>query len=343
LRLLSDVARTVASTYKPRQWTVIFIGSSIAIWLYTSSAAIARVHDPPNTEEAPAVDYFVPTYRRFLPGFAAIEVAARGCKNPVRVVVEVKPSHWNWRMRQTQWLKPSSTIGFGVADRSARNLGIFAAYVPDERFLDPSFEGDRNSVEIARWSHSVRSRPGNPRAISSNSEAPTLIGAVPRQVAAHGNYHLFFAFEADWVRPRTHRTCYLWIPALNGNGAVELNPPKGEILYSGDGGDATATLINWRLVSYVASDLGFRLLLRDSSARPNFAQSIHWSCLGSERGTCFGAYVALTESNASGSTSSALFLRGALLGVVAALVAESLLRFRRPRWRFRQRHERHLG
>lgn len=71
--------------------------------------------------------------------------------------------------------------------------------------------------------------------------------------------------------------------------------------------------------------LPVRLLADDSQPAPD---ENSWLCKPNSGKNCSGGYVALSESNASGSTSSELFLRGALLGVIGALVAEALIGFR---------------
>jgi hypothetical protein len=339
-RRARTAAASVAAVYRPRQWFVIVFGSAAAIWLYHSSSAIAAVHDPPPVF-GPAIDYVVPVGRRtaFTDGVElSVQLATSGCRNPVRVVVVALPPYLG---RRRTWLRQPSRISFGVEDDSARNFRIFTGEPPpefDRRLFERGFHGSATFAEVATGDG--RAIPDSATSVDGHRVAGRFIeGTAPPFPVQAGradvNPWIVFAFEADWLLPRTHRTCYLRLPLVIGPGPgaplLQLPRPPDRRYLGND--SAHVGLSDWDFASDTrgVDALPMTLVVDDTRPRPPDWDAPQWSCIeGGDDRFCNGGYVALAETNAAGRTSSGLFLRGTLLGVLAALVAEALLRYRSP-------------
>jgi hypothetical protein len=166
-------------------------------------------------------------------------------------------------------------------------------------------------------------------------------GRAPAFTSSEENPTFYWAFTADWLHARSYGTCYLALPLVIGPGPgfplVRLpRPPQGDYVGTHS---ATVELTDWNFTEGPSGRVvpaPLSVIADDSHPAPAEPTYPEWNCGGPESNdtSCNGGYVALSTANATGNTNSALFLRGALLGVVAALVAESFLRFR---WLHRQR------
>jgi hypothetical protein len=332
LRHLAVGAELVASTYAPRRWLIIVVGTCLALWLYKSAEHIAHVYVPPSPE-GPAVDYVVPITGAQRPidnEFELhLEVGLKGCQNPVRVLASANGPGIGAR----NWLRRSALISFGVADQSVRNLRTFDAAesaTPEEesKLFDEDFHGNRTLIEI----------PDKPLAAPSTVLGPGMRGVSglgPAFTSLEAAPTFYWAFTADWLSPRSYGTCFLALPLVIGPGPgaalVHLpRPPQGQYVGTDS---AIVGLSDWTFTEGPEGLLPAPLSVVADDSKPAPAEPTHpeWTCgARGNQTSCNGGYVALSTPNATGNTNTALFLRGALLGVVAALVAESLLRFRRP-------------
>jgi hypothetical protein len=345
LRHLVVGADLVASIYAPRRWVVIAVGTCLALWLYKSAAHIAHVYEPPSPY-GPAVDYVVPITGAQRPTDDEfelnIEVGLKGCQNPVRVLASANGPGTGGR----NWLRSPTLISFGVEDPSVRNLRTFdatefATTGEESKLFDEDFHGNRTLFEI----------PDKPLETPSSDLGPGMRGVsgwAPAFTSSDANPTFYWTFTADWLHPRSYGTCYLALPLVIGPGPgsplVHLpRPPQGQ--YAGV--DLAAVgLTDWTFSEGPEGLLPVPLSVVADDSKPAPSEPTHpeWTCEArGDQTSCNGGYVALSTSNATGNTNTALFLRGSLLGVLAALIAESLLRFRRPRRRHTRSGSSHTG
>jgi hypothetical protein len=331
-RLLGAPAM-VASIYPRRRWVVIVLGVGAGLLLYSSAEHISHVYGPPS-RYGPAADYVLPISGPHRPADDRfefdVEIGLDGCQNPVRVIASAMGPGTAVR----NWLRSASLVSFGVDDPSARGIRTFISNgilsVHEEgRLFDSGSRGNRRIFEA----------PDKSLQSPSTVFRSSMRGAsarVPPFRPAGVNPVLYWSFTADWLHPRSYGTCYLALPLVIGPGPgaalVQLpRPPQGR--YAGNG-FASVELADW---NFSEGPEGLRttplhVLAEDSSPAPAEPEHPQWSCAawGGDQSACNGGYVALATANATGDMNTALFLRAALFGVVAALVAESLLRFRRP-------------
>ena len=316
----------------------------MALLLYKSAEHIAHVYEPPSPL-GPAVDYVVPITGARRPTDDEfelnIEVGLKGCQNPVRVLASANGPGTGTR----NWLRSATLISFGVEDPSARNLRTFvgtgsAATGEESKLFDGDFHGNRTLLEIPDTQLETASTEFGPGMRGASGWAPAFTPDV---------YPTFYwVFTADWLHPRSYGTCYLTLPLVIGPGPgaplVHLpRPPQGQ--YAGTN-SATVELTDW---NFTKGPEGLHLaplniVSDDSKPAPSEPTRPNWTCAArGNQASCNGGYVALSTRNATGNTNTALFLRGALLGVVAALIAESLLRFRWPPRRHARSGSSHTG
>jgi hypothetical protein len=343
---LTRAGALLASLYTPRRWVILLFGGLAALWLYKSAANIARVYGPPSLY-GPAVDYVVPisgANRAIDNQFELdIEVGVNGCENPVRVLATADGPGAE---RGRNWLRASAAIAFGVQDQSVHGLRTFvgagfADLRDDHELFDAAFHGNGQLREL----------PETKLATHSTDLGSGMRGALanaPGFPSTEANPTIYWSFTADWLHPRTFGTCYLSLPLVIGPGPgsplVQLPRPRQEEYVGTD--SASVSLTDWHFTQGPSGRIPTPLTVisEDSRPAPEEPSNPEWTCQarGSER-SCNGGYVALSTTNASGTTSTKLFVRGALLGVVAALVAESLLRFRSPLRRRRPTGPSHTG
>jgi hypothetical protein len=303
----------------------------VALWLYQSAAHIARVYEPPSLY-GPAIDYVVPISGAQQPSDDQfeldIEVGVSGCQNPVRVLAIANGPGGE---RSRNWLRTPAMISFGVGDGSVHDLRTFIG----PEFVDlreqhdlfsSAFRGEGPLRELPETLLQTRGSDLGSGMRGASSHAPAL-------PSTEANPTIYWAFTADWLHPRTFGTCYLSLPLVigPGPGAPLLHlprPPQGRYLGTDS---ASVSLTDWNFTEgpsgHVSTPLS--VISDDSQPPPSEPSDPSWNCAarGSQT-SCNGGYVALATANAAGNGNTELFLRGALLGVVAALVAESLLRFR---------------
>jgi hypothetical protein len=333
-RYLRNGVVRLASFYAPRRWFVVVVGTCLALWLYSSAQDIAHVYDPPS-EEGPTLDYVIPvagTHRGFDDHFELdIEIGVRGCQNPVRVLADASGPYVG---SARNWLRSRSFVSFGVGDASASDLhGFLVSEIPtaEEPLFNPDFHGTSTLSEIRGKQLAAPATLLNPGLRAGSGWAPAI--------SLDSNPSLYWVFTADWLHPRSHGTCYLALPLVIGPGPgsplLQLpRPPQG---HYGGTSIASVDLTDW---DFTEGDSGLdpaplTVIEDDSKPAPNNPAYPTWTCDDAHSASCNGGYVALSTANATGNTNSALFLRGALLGVLAALVADSLLRFH---WPGRRRH-----
>jgi hypothetical protein len=287
--------RRIVALYRGREWIVIVGGAALASWLYFSSAALARVNDPP--EGFPTtIDFILPqdgiSASRNEAAELHIAIGIRSCNNPVRVFAfggEFFVTATS--LRRTQ----EPDVFFSVLDDSARRFKAYVADVfggPDEiraeRLFEPDFHGSLGFTEFADDVDGSLpiDRDGDFRGISK-----PLPAGLPRDTPQM----IIVTFQANWLHNRTHGTCYLELPA-------QLAPG-----FPGQLPTMTVTLHNWRFATEPGErELPLRALLDDTAPQPTRRDfvGLEWKCAKAASEACSGGYAALSEPNASGKTSS---------------------------------------
>jgi len=322
-------ATLVAGLFRPRQRVVILLGLPCAVWLYASASDIARVHDPPPAF-GPPLDVVIPVTgarQPFDDRFSLdMTIAVRACDAPARVVVEATGPAVG---RARNWLRSAAPVALGVADDSIGPVRMFVGetVLGERRMFDPDFHGDGTTREVP-------TEPADHPAKGLDAASRGAVGVPPPIPSSMGQPSIDWAFEADWLRPRTHGTCYLRLPLVIGPGPgfplVRLPRPRGHAWAGVDAASVELTGPRFHATPDAFDPPPLHAITDDSHPAPAHPRWPEWGCTRNRRAACNGGYVALSETNASGATSSALFLRGTLLGVVLALVAEALLGFRWP-------------
>ena len=316
-----------------RSVLILVLSALLFALVFLKTRHDASVAAPP-AGDPPALDLVVPQTRATPLDSAtrlSVSFGVSGCNNPVTVIV---------RFGATQpgvaqsWLTRRSLISFGVSSQSVSSFRLFVGS-PDaaslSRLGDNSFRGNARLRRVAlsggrglvidRTSRGVDygTLTGPVRGLAAEApREPSRAGAPPEVIVA---------FKADWLTRRSFATCYLRLPRVPAPGGNALLPIPGPPRLSETlGYDEVAEAVDdGRFDGRGPAPLA--VTLTDSFPTPSDVALPTYSCTGAEA-ACSGGYLALSEPNAQGKASARLLLLSAILGVLAAIFAEQLVRLK---------------
>lgn len=301
---------------RSRRYVVILLGIPAAIWLYSSAVDISRVYDPPRgVYEGPLLQPLIPLTgwpHSFDSQFLLdLRLSATSCTQPVRVFAQaIGPPVGAAR----NWLRSSAPLTLAVRDdHPVGHMRTFVgALVSPLVYFDESYHGG--------YSGPARIFPVPTRTVVRRSSLHRRVVAsqgTPRRFRSDGyDPVISWEFDADWLSPRAHGSCYLRLPGIDGYAPVVDEPlePIREV--------ASFTLVRITLD-------GRSLAVIPGEGVPSAtatSEGYVWRCGRGSGSACDGGgYAALSEAAAVGSPDAALIPYLAGLGVVLALVAEALL------------------
>jgi hypothetical protein len=306
--------------------------------------AVQEVHDPPHADSMPEIGFFSSSFSDAPLEESGVKVAVwvevKSCADPVDVRAVLYFDDDLLR-RHPHLLRPGDVIGVAVFPAIDEPIALFqgsraglaqlseGVYDPlNAQFLRRGLDTVRSQVSIGNASYhfsSLRATVGDPFSLSALSVPLARPAIRERSRTPIPLWGVAARFNADWLRPRSHKTCYLTVPAVMGERVWEAQLGAQ---FAVDPSLRTGISVSSGNVRIVA---GPGLSLSEARPPPDVFRSARWRCArpkAEEDSTVQDceAVVPFIEPNASNQTLGSVLLGGVLIGVLSAVAVELLLR-----------------
>ena len=313
-----------------RGWTILVLSASLLALVFVKAQRDSSVDAPP-ASDPPAIDLVVPATRPVPADSAtrlAVSIGVKGCGSPATVVVRFGAAQPGVMQ---SWLTRRSRISFGVSSDAVSGFRVFVGRSNASTLSElvaGSFAGNALLREVARSDGTGLVEDPKSRGVDYGPPTKKLrgiAGFAPAVFSPAGQPpEIIVVFKARWLTRRSFATCYLKLP--------QVPSPVGNALLPIPGPPRLAQTLGYDDVEVAVDDSRFdgngpaplEVDTANSSPRPTNPAVPVYSCTGAEP-SCSGGYLALSSPNAEGKTSARLILLSAILGLLAAILAEQLI------------------